>query len=482
MEGKDADARSDIFALGAVVFEMVTGTKAFPGFSAASVIGAILERQPASLSSLQPHTPRTLDRLVTTCLAKRPDDRWQHAGDLRRELTWIVEANASLDEAVTASRRSTRERVAWLTASLIAVAITAAISTWWFTPTPEEPLPVARLFADVTPAESLGATRGNRIAWSPDGTRLVFVGRDGSVDQLYIRSVDRLEATPLVGTQVQVGRMRIDTPFWSADGQWIGFWSGPSGNAAVGEMKKVSLGGGPPVPVCSTTALFGASWGDDNTIVFASGAQSGLSKVGANGGTPIALTTVDFASGDTSHRLPHVLPGSRVVLYTVQKGTYNWTDTRVVARSLLTDEQHVIAEGAADARYVPSGHVIYVRQGTLIGVPFDVNTLAVTGGPIGIVDGVRQDADGGTFNETGAADFAVSSTGTLAYVAGSFRSATSGLEWIDRGGHSQSIPVPEREFVAPRLSPSGNELTFFGNVAEPGSLDIRPPGRQGDPF
>ena len=255
LEGKDADARSDIFALGAVVFEMVTGTKAFPGSSPASVIGAILERQPASLTSLQPHTPRTLDRLVTTCLAKRPDDRWQHAGDLRRELTWIVEANASLDEAVTASRRSTRERLVWLTASLIAVAITAAISTWWFTPTPEEPLPVARLFADVTAAESLGATRGNRIAWSPDGTRLVFVGRNGSVDQLYIRSVDRLEAAPLVGTQVQVGRMRIDTPFWSADGQWIGFWSGPSGNAAVGELKKVPLGGGPPVLLCSTDGV-----------------------------------------------------------------------------------------------------------------------------------------------------------------------------------------------------------------------------------
>ena len=163
------------------------------------------------------------------------------------------------------------------------------------------------------------------------------------------------------------------------------------------------------------------------------------------------------------------------MLYTVQKGTYNWTDARVVVRSLLTDEQHVIAEGAADARYVPSGHVIYVRQGTLIGVPFDVNTLAVTGGPTGIVDGVRQDAGEGTFNETGAADFAVSSTGTLAYVAGSSRSPITGLEWIDRGGRRQSIPVPEREFSGPRLSPSGNQLTFFAMLQNPGvwTYDLR---------
>ena len=216
------------------------------------------------------------------------------------------------------------------------------------------------------------------VALSPDGKTLVFGAIWGGRQQLYARAMDQLSAIPISGTSGG------SSPFFSPDGQWVGF-------VADGELRKVPLSGGPAVTLCKAAALFGASWGDDGTIVFATLRNEGLWRVSAAGGTPVALTTLQ--PGEYSHRLPHMLPGGHAVIFTISKGAQLWDDTQIVVRSLDTGKQTVLVTGGSDGRYVSTGHLIYVRLGTLMAVPFDPVRLAVTGGATGVIDGVMQAAN-----------------------------------------------------------------------------------------
>ena len=226
-----------------------------------------------------------------------------------------------------------------------------------------------------------------------------------------------------------------------------------------GELRKVPLSGGPAVTLCKAAALFGASWGSDGTIVFATARNGGLWRVSAAGGTPEALTTLQ--PGEYSHRLPHILPGGRAVIFTISKGANQWDDTQIVVRSLATGEQTVLITGGADGRYVSTGHLVYVRLGTLMAVPFDPVRLAVTGGATGLIDGVMQAADRNLsdMENTLAAQFTVSDTGALVYVTGgAVPAAERSLAWVDRQGTSQALPAPPRAYCTPRLSPDGQHV------------------------
>ena len=275
--------------------------------------------------------------------------------------------------------------------------------------------------------------------------------------QLYMRRMDQLQATPIEGTEW------AESPFFSPDGQWVGFWQAASDTLQSGELKKVPLAGGPIVTICRTALPAGISWGPNGRIIFANHGGGGLWQVADAGGTPEALTTPDSARGELSHRLPHVLPDGRAVLFTVQRSPGGWDDTQVAVRSLVTGEQKLLVEGAADARYVTSGHIVYARLGTLLAQPFDATRLEVTGKPVGVVDGVMHDVNSPfTIGNSGAAQFSVASNGTLAYLPGGAAPEGDYIPvWVDRSGVDTEVGVPSRSVAGrPRMSPDGRRIAF----------------------
>ena len=366
------------------------------------------------------------------------------------------------DAPVAMSLSRTRERLAWASALLL-VGLTAAAMVAWATRSVSVPPETTRTLVSVAPTDQsaganpleqrVGGARPNRtaVALSPDGKTLVFGAIWGGDQQLYARAMDQLSATPMAGTSGG------SSPFFSPDGQWVGFW------AAAGELRKVPLSGGPAVTLCKAAAIFGASWGSDGTIVFATARNGGLWRVSAAGGTPEALTTLQ--PGEYSHRLPHMLPGGRAVIFTISKGAHRWDDTQVVVRSLVTGQQTVLIEGGADGRYVPTGHLVYVRLGTLMAVPFDPVRLAVTGGATGLIDGVMQAANRNLSDmaNTLAAQFTVSDTGALVYVTGGVRACGSNARWRGWIGRARARRCRRRRarIPTPRLSPDGQHVAVF---------------------
>ncbi len=467
LEGQDADARTDIFAFGAVLFEMVTGKKAFEGKSHASLIAAILEHDPPPIAALQPLAPSALDHIVKKCLAKDPDERWQNAGDLGSELKWIATSGGAPAVAVVSPvpGRGRRRVVAWsLSTAVVGLLVGAVVAILGAGLVRRGGnTDVARVLVGVRPAERLQALVADKtpnegrpsrtaMAWSPDGRSIVISGAQGDRQQLYIRALDQLDATPIAGTEGAA------SPFFSPDGRWLGFWS-------VGALKKVPIGGGPPTTICETPAVFGASWGSNDTIVF-SRSREGLWRVSAAGGIPQRITTPDAKKGEVKHLLPQLLPGGDAVLFTVTHTPLpKWDDTEIVVQSLRTSERKVIVQQGADARYVASGHLVYMLRGVLMAAPFDLGRLQTTGGAVGVVADVMQAAN--MLNEawdSGAGQFSVSESGSLLYVPGGiFTEPERFMVWVDRTGAVEPLPAPARAYASPRLSADGRRILVWTN-------------------
>jgi Tol biopolymer transport system component len=449
LEGKEADARSDLFSFGAVLYEVLTGKRAFEGTSPASVITAIMSSDPPLLTALQPMTPPALDQLVKRCLAKDPDARWYAAHDVADELRWIAEsAFAVTQRAGVVAPRRTRERMLWA-AALVLAAIAAGVLVWGLMRT-TTPLP-PRVTRSVIP---LGAGRTlsvvlPSVALSPDGTRLVYAAQEGAGPaRLYVRALDQLTAVPLEGTQGAL------YPFFSPDGQWVAF-------VAEGRLRKVSLSGGAPVSICDMTpGMRGANWGQDGTILFTPGLAAGVWRVSAAGGTPQVVTTPDVGRREKSHRWPEMLPGGKAALVTVGTADISsFDDARIEVLLLDTGERRLLIEGGTYARYAPTGHVVYARAGSLLAVPFDLDTLKVTGAPVPIVRDVT------TVAQDGYAEFGVARDGSLVYTPGGEWMPRDTLVWVDRGGKVQPATEDRRPFFCVRLSPDGKWLAASVNAA-----------------
>jgi eukaryotic-like serine/threonine-protein kinase len=468
LEAKLADARTDLWALGTILYEMVAGKRAFEGTSAASLIGNIMNADPPALATWQPLTPPAVDRLVRKCLAKAPDDRWESAHDVADELRWIRETSeVTLPAGSAAAAETGRPQMrfaALAVGGLLLVAATAALTWVAVRPAQAPPAAVQRLLVDTRPAEGLRGpnplersyafNRPSRtaIALSPDGTCLVFGAVQGQRQQLYRRRLAEGVAVPLDGTE------GAESPFFSPDGTWIGFW-------ARGSLWKMRLDGGAPIELCRAAQVVGASWSSKGTIAFddAWAASGEILAVPAAGGTPKALSTVDVAHGEQFHVLPHFLPDGESLLFTAVK---DWVDLRgsaIAAVSLTSGTRTALVDGAMDARYLPTGHLVYFRRGQLEAVPFDPVRLTVTGEAVGLIPDVMQAMNFGHADvDTGAAQLTTSVTGTLVYVAGGIPGdQRSEIVWVDRRGTIvETLAIPRGSYSAPRLSPDGRRILY----------------------
>jgi serine/threonine-protein kinase len=439
LEGKEADARTDIFAFAEVIYEMSTGMPAFTGKSRASLIAAILTTKPTPITQLQPMTPVALERVVKKCLAKDPDERWQSASDLACELQWIAEGGSPVALEPTGTGKGIRARwrgaLLWGVVSLLLAAITG-LTSWNLKPTP--PRPVTRTVINLPPGQRLaGLEYGPAVALSPDGTLLAYVANQGGAQQLYLRAMDSLEARPIPGTEGAVN------PFFSPDGQWLGFF-------ADGKLKKVSVSGGAAQTLGDAVQPRGAGWDSHKMIAFAPIAVSVLQQVPEAGGTPQPLTR--FEKGESSHRWPEFLPSGNALLFAAGPATGNWTNVHVAVQSVGTGERRNLVNVGTQPRYAPSGHLIYAQGGNLMAAPFDPQRLTVTGAEVPVVEGVLQSPS------SGAAQYSFSAAGSLVYVSGGTQAGQRRLVWVNHSGVEQPVAAPPRAYWNPRLSPDGRRV------------------------
>jgi eukaryotic-like serine/threonine-protein kinase len=442
LEGKEADARTDIFAFGELIYEMATGKPPFQGKSRASLIAAILTVDPPSITQLQPMSPPALDRLVKKCLAKDPEDRWQSASDLASELQWLAQSGsqASVVGAPTLPLRPTFQKH-WLAGSLaLALVIVIAVVIWRMFAESEFKAPVLHLTADLSPQLSLafGPVVWPLFVLSPDGGTLVFVGEEGGTRRLYLRRLDQWDATPIRGTE------SAERPFFSPDGQWLAFSAG-------GRIKKVPVAGGPPIDLVEASWGAGA-WNTDDQIIYTRAYNEGLWQVSASGGSPKMLTAPDHSKGELGHWWPQILPDNETVLFTVFSTPID--HSRLVAMSLKTGRQKTVLEGGVFGRYLSSGHLVFARGETVLAAPFGLRKLEVTGGAVAVLEGVA------FFPQNALSQFAVSGNGSLAFLPSAVAFSEQKLVSVDRSGKLQIIREKLHVHFALRLSPDGRRIAM----------------------
>ena len=432
LEGKDTDSRTDIFAFGAVVYEMATGKKAFEGKSQASLIGAILKDDPAPMSELKPMTPALLDQVVKQCLEKEADERWQTAGDLMRGLRWVTEVGTQATPATSITVPPLWKRaMPWGIAFVIAVWSLLRLTT--ITPLDQPTTRLTISFPESEPLALVGsAPLGSaRLAFdlSPDGTQLVYVAEVDGDTYLYRRPLGKFEATRIPGTEGAYN------PFFSPDGQSVDFFAG-------GALKKVSLLGGEPVTLAEATNPDGAIWGPNDSIFFSSSQGISIWEISVEGGEPRQL--VRGAQFGWYSQL-HLLPGGETLLVNDSQAA------TIRAISVPTGEERVLLQGGVNPKYVSTGHLVYARPGGgLEAVLFDLNRLEVSGTPLPILDGIR------TGN---VVHYAISTDGTLIYAAGGYEDQGR-LVWVDRQGNIEPLPFPPAPYRKFEISPSGQQLAI----------------------
>ena len=438
LNGKEVDARSDLFSFGCVLYEMLSGKRAFDGESATSVIAAVLEREPEPLKAAPP-----LERVVKRALAKDPEQRFQTARDLKAALSWALEHVPAL----AAGSRSGL-RIAIAAAALLAIALAVIGSALWRTTRPVDH-PLMRLSVDLGP-EALPALNLT-VAISPDGRRLVFPVRGpAGKQQLATRLLEQAQDTLLPGTEG--GR----DPFFSPDGQWIGFFNGV-------QLKKVSVLGGAALTVGGVSnSMVGASWSEDGYIVYAPGSTLPLVRIPDAGGTPQAVTRL--AAAESTHRWPQVLPGGGAVLFTASPSVTGMENAKIEAVSLKTGQVKVLERDGYYGRYLPSGHLVFIRQGVLFCVKFEPARLELRGTPVPLLDDVAATP----FTGGGQFDFsrAPSGPGTFVYSAGKTAAQAWQLAWLDRSGKVQPLMGARGAYGLPRVSPDGSKVAVVDDHSD----------------
>ena len=453
LQGHARDARTDMFAFGCVLHEMITGQRAFAGETDAGVLSAVLTREPPAASALQPLTPPALDRLITRCLAKDPNDRCESALDAADELRKI--------ESESRPRASRSRTASWLWRAAGAIAILGSAIAWGAsrvrTPAAIEPrtlvLPV-RDGVDLGPAQN--------VEFAVDGRAIVYVGVRHGVPALYWQDLGEPDARMISGSESP--GQRFVTPFVSPDGAWLGF---VRGDTLVKIPIRAGRTTGPAIVLAQGMGwMRGASWGDGGAIVYCPNPYGGLWLASPDGGTPRELTRPDPARSELSHRWPQVLPGGRAALFTIQDASGRQDRSVIAVVELKSGRITRLVQGGSYGRYAPDGHLVYARNGSLFAVPFDLASLTVTGQPVSVVSGVSMESAG-----SGSAKFAISRTGALIYEPSPPRPASNNsLIWVDRDGQVEAVTGEQRSYLGViTLSPDGRRLIV--RIEDPARLD-----------
>jgi len=467
--GHPVDKRTDIWAFGCVMYEMITGRKAFQGDTLADCVAAILGRDP-DWTTLSPLVPSTVVALIKQCLEKDRQHRLADIGEARRQLEDVLATVSgwarSQPDGWSAKRRVLRLKYAAAIAGLLVAGAFGVRAVRELMLKPE------RIDIALANDEFIPSTHSSGLALSSDGTLIAYAsskrmvimpkmysGSDGAGDsnqdddlsgampsmamteQIYLRAIGQGTARPLGGA---LG----SGPFFSPDDKWLGFWHAPTGT-----LRKVAVSGGAPVKICdAVSGIAGATWGPDGTIVFA---WFDLFRVPASGGSPTTLLKVDEGRGERFLRHPSFLPSGKAILFTVgMADSYSYDDADIGVLSLETGKKRILIRGGTSPRYAPSGHLIYARAGTLLAVPFDTEKLEVTGQPFPVANGVFMSAN------TGMAAFSISETGHLVYATGPEERGTRVPVWVDKKGHKTALPVKPQSYLHPRLSPDGRRLAI----------------------
>jgi serine/threonine-protein kinase len=449
-KGTPADHRSDVFSFGVVLFEMLTARQPFHGETAPEIMASVLVHD-ADLSLLPPNVHPRLRDVIARCLDKQPKKRWQAIGDVRLELDAI--AHLPQTDAIRAGVSGIpRWKLAALAAVFLLIGAVASGAITWYLTRPS-PAVIVRFMLPVPDGQIFGATGRPFVAVSPDGATVAYVSNVGERSQIVVRLLSESPSRPIqstLGTGPQ-------SPFFSPDGQWIGFYS-----TVDGTLKKVPVAGGTPVTICAASP-WGVSWQGDSVLF--GDAQRGIMRVSSNGGEPEVLA----AAGDETLYGPQVVAGGRAVIFTAAtKGTNldRWDNARIVMQTIGSSDRTVLVQGGSDGRYLSTGHLVYAVGTTLMALTFDLENRRPTGAAVPVVEGVMR-SQGGL---TGAAQFAVASNGTLAFVSGSAQSSPVRVAVIDRNGKTQPLDLPPAIYAQPRFSPDGKQLAVVLDDAKGQSI------------
>ncbi len=453
LEGREADARTDIFAFGAVLYEMATGKKAFSGRSQASLISSIMTTDPSPVSSVTRAAPPVFDRVIRTCLAKEPDDRWQTAHDVAVQLRWIQEGgSAAVAAPVIATPRSRGVRVLpWILATLATAGLIALLVRDW-----RRPLETPRVLRlSVLPPEKTiftppGEFASTQFSLSPDGRSLAFVAAaPGTRALLWVRPLDNLTAVALAGTEDAAH------PFWSPDSRSIGFFTPTS-------LKRVEASGGAPQKLCDSAGGRGGAWSPDGVIVFSDTAATPLLRVPDSGGDPEPATKLDASRGQASHRHPTLLPDGRRFLFW-SRGTRREHQGIYVA-SLGSLDARLVLKSEGLGVYSPPGYLLTVQQGMLVAYPFDEKTATIRGRPQRVAESIPSGAP------PGYAPISVSATGLLAYSSAHLRGRE--LVWLDRTGQRIGTVGAPGDYSTPDVSPDQKRVAVSMREGSKTDTDI----------
>ena len=452
MGDRELDARSDVYSLACVTYEMLVGEPPYTGPTAQAIVAKLITEKPQHITLHRDTVPAHIDAAVQKALSKLPADRFDTAAHFAEVLSTPTAAPAqvtteSLQSSTltirvpvalqTATRLAKGRGLPWALVALLAMTVGVLVPRLTRTDASASPDPV-RFAVTLPPEEQITHLPG--VLLTRDGTAMLLEATRNDTSRLYIRYLNRQEIVPVAGTEgIERG------PFLSPDGRWIVFGSDT-------KLKKVSIDGGTPLELADASGLLGGSWGASDTLVYSPSYTAGLWQVSVDGGTPVELTTPDRALGELGHWWPQILPGGKEVLFTNFSTPID--RARISVLSLETGEQRDVVPGAIFGRYLPTGHLVFVRSQTLMAVPFDVSRLEVTGTAVPIVEDVAMGP------EQGSAGIAFSDNGIMAYVPASVWNAKSLLLWVDRAGNEELVIETPDLYESPQLSPDGRRLAY----------------------